>query len=127
MATNFIDEEQWHREHGHKRRFRWVVRRKFIRGPRQPRKVALVVLTPRYDSNFSVTLPRSHITKWYLECGHSALPTRRIGGARGEYEDPEQATVWCNACEVALDTVEETREKEYYWEDGHEQDRKSVV
>lgn len=124
-----IDYDESERLAGHKRRYRWRTRRVRHDGPRQPRHVAVVEIEERFDPKFSVTIPKHYHYKWWLECGHRTLPATRMDADSralrysdpARYEDPETYIVYCVACQRALDTWEEERYKEYYWEAPHKE------
>lgn len=121
------NEDVFHAREGHKRRYHWRTRRIRHDGPPQRRSVAVVQITEVFDPKFSVTIAKHHHYHWWLECGHRTLrPSRIDSDSRAlrysdpaRYEDPETYIAYCGPCQRALDTWEEQRYKEYYWDDNH--------
>ena len=128
-----FDEEEWHKQQGHKKKWRWHKSKRWVSGPNQTKELVLVTKTPRYDSNFSTTVPKSWSEKWYLECGHSIMPIKKNPYAatwneRKETVDPHTVTEkqFCSTCTHFAGHWEETKTKQYYWEEKHSHSAKEA-
>lgn len=124
MKVELIDYDQWHKDAGHKRRFKWRTRRKEIKpSPAETRHpIAVKIGFPHYVSGFSVTVPKFYSWKWMLECGHIIRP----GSLEMTYEQlhPDEATeFFCYTCQKEKTVWEEERYKDYYWETPHKHEK----
>lgn len=129
------NEEDWHKERGDKKKFRWNKSRKWVSGPNQFRELVLVTKRPHYEPRISVTIPNYYYENWWLECGHTIMPIKKYPyGAPPELKlthkeaneklDPFEITEkqFCTKCTYDAGHWEETKTKEWYWEQKHDGD-----